>query len=436
MEKIKIMTQPAWSFLKENLSQQGPICDKIVEHFKNRDNPEIWLPKEIGAQAFQEALEAELPDLIVSATNRGMTEVENAKLIHTNLNISRSFATDPRLWSGLACTKYFDYTIDNILLASSGNHEINAKTILEHFVFNEGATREFEKNNTISRLWWMGDFFFREENKTNPFYLLDKVSQDINMYVSRCMTVKLFNNKKLLEVLIITIERIQAEHNVKINRDLISKAVAYLNRLGGTYSLDIASKEFLEEKLANYFVSILPEKTQEPQLAKPYKAVVKILSKCDAFTTWEMFCLTLSKDKSINHKTQKKAKKVIKEEMMKEKSDIIQVIKVGDKTYISLQDTLSNEGYRKKKNVFMNNIIASLNGDAKLLYNIISSIRKHTFDKNNLIQLEPHFKLIYGNDFDIKTTIDNGTKILVDAGIVVTNGDVFTNKMLRIENEE
>ena len=116
MEKVKIMTQAAWLFLRENLSKPGPMCDKIVEHFKNRDNPEIWLPKEIGVQAFQEAFDAELPLLAVSATNRGATEVENAKLLYGSLNINRSFATDPRLWAGLACTRYFNYTTDNDFL--------------------------------------------------------------------------------------------------------------------------------------------------------------------------------------------------------------------------------------------------------------------------------------------------------------------------------
>lgn len=265
MEKIKIMIQSARIYLTENLSKQGPICEKIIKHFKNRDNPEIWLSKELGVSAFQETdIEVEFPKLITSATNRGFTEVENAKLLYTHLPINTSFATDPRLWAGLACTTYFNWTIDNILLATSGDNTINARTILEHFVFKEGATRNFEKNNTVSRLWWIGEFFYRSENVDNPFYLLDKVRSDINQYTSRCMTVKLFNNRKLLEVLIESIEKIQEKYDVKITRDFMNNSVAYLNRIGGTYSLDIATKEFLVEKLTNYFVSILSTKNKTP----------------------------------------------------------------------------------------------------------------------------------------------------------------------------
>jgi hypothetical protein len=323
------------------------------------------------------------------------------------------------------------------LLASSGEHEINAKTILEHFVFADGTTREFEKNNTISRLWWIGDFFYSAENILNPFYLLDEVSQDINMYVSRCMTVKLFNNKKLLEVLILTIKKIEDNKQTKINRDLISKAVAYLNCLGGTYSLDIASKEFLEEKLTNYFMSIIPEKAPKPTLSRNFEIIVETLYKCDGFTTWNAFCQMLSKNNTINHKTQKKVKRIAKEEVEKEKSDILKTIKIDDEIYISLQDIFSDTKYKNKKNEFINTLIASLTGDAKLLYNIISSIRKQKFTKDSIEQLNPHFKLIYGNDFDMIRVIENGTKVLVDAGIISINGDMYINNVINLnENAE
>ena len=103
--KIKIMTIDAIDYVKRNITN-------LVHYYKNGEDPEIWLKKEMGTQAFVDVPDLEFPDfeLIIDNDRPASTDIVNIKQMYTNMkDLNDSFASDERLWAGLCHTVFYEY---------------------------------------------------------------------------------------------------------------------------------------------------------------------------------------------------------------------------------------------------------------------------------------------------------------------------------------
>lgn len=113
---------------------------------------------------------SELPEFVVPETGQ-FFEFENAvKLFNCYRNLSRTQATDKRIWVFLAHTQYWKYMKTRWPLPEPAGKTKAVTHILDHW-FMEGS-KAFSRHG-IASLWW-GAFITYDEERNNPFELTEE----------------------------------------------------------------------------------------------------------------------------------------------------------------------------------------------------------------------------------------------------------------------
>ena len=105
-------------------------------------------------------LQQELPDLDVAVTEKtpealAATDVGNAPFFYKALSeLTPAHATDERIWATLALDRYSGYTRQRWQLLPKTEQKAR-NWILAHWLCG-AANRSKFRDNSISRLWWMG----------------------------------------------------------------------------------------------------------------------------------------------------------------------------------------------------------------------------------------------------------------------------------------
>lgn len=238
--KLKIMTTEAISYVKKNI-------DVLTCHYENGDNPEIWLSEAIGGAAFQivDGLEFEDFSLLINEETPSASDVFNIKLLYIKLKeLNDSFATDERLWAGLAHTIFYEYMLKR------WPKQNTSKDILNHYFFNTSRPRCY-MINTLARLWWFGKKTYLE-NEENKFALLDYIGHDINGYGFTLFGSNWSNSERTLKLFFDAIFAFDEETGEKVGRALFNDVMKYANCLSGIYVLDACDDIFITEKFLNY----------------------------------------------------------------------------------------------------------------------------------------------------------------------------------------
>jgi hypothetical protein len=106
------------------------------------------------------ALEGEWPNLSVavdeeSSAALAATDVSNAPAFYNALSgLAPAHATDERIWATLALDRYSDYTKQRWQLVPKTDEKAR-NWILAHWLCGASNRSKF-RDNSISRLWWMG----------------------------------------------------------------------------------------------------------------------------------------------------------------------------------------------------------------------------------------------------------------------------------------
>nr|MCR5522731.1 hypothetical protein [Clostridia bacterium] len=221
--KLKIMTFDAIEYIKKNISE-------LTDHYKNGDNPEEWIKKATGKPAFIEVPELEFDDfdLFISESYPSSTDAMNIKLLYSKFSgLNDSFASDERLWAGLAHTVFYDY------MRKRWPKDYNCQAILNHFFFNGGRPRCY-MINSIARLWWLGKkTIFLEDD--NPNVIIDYISHDINGYAFTLFGSNWSNSERTLKQFFKAVFEFEKESQEKIGRELFNDTLKYTNCLCGIY---------------------------------------------------------------------------------------------------------------------------------------------------------------------------------------------------------
>lgn len=142
MENLKIFSGTILQRLK------SPLIDK-------QKTPEIYSSKIMSETSDFEFLNTTIfvpedtPDLLVGGNSKSRNDAENAVIVYEYLGqLSRTQASDSRLWVTLTHTKFWEYT--HARWPVSGK---NTQILDYWFESKKGGLRALRKNS-ISRLWW------------------------------------------------------------------------------------------------------------------------------------------------------------------------------------------------------------------------------------------------------------------------------------------
>lgn len=414
--KLKVMTTDAVNFCKKNINDEN-----LINHYKNGDNPEVWIAKEIGKPAFCETdFDIELPILLIDNSNPAKTEVENIKLLYAALSDLNSCVTfDERFWSGLCHTFYYDFVRKSILK----NNQFNAKTIFENFFFE--TPRSKIKNGTIPRLWVLGKTYVRKY-KTNPFeYLELMVNADWTIHTLRMHTINAFNNPLVVDAFMDCEIEVNKRHGKRFNRDMVMSLTQYTNTFFRNNELaDDSMKKVLCNKLIKKAEELLKEEEKKKENTSE-KKFIEIFQELGGYTSVENLENKISDTKFKNPQEKENISSFISVEIKNSNSKYVNKVKFNGIEYLLLNNLYLSEELKENKNKFINENFYKMSEDAQGLHRLISSLNKQTFSVENLQSLEAQYRLVKGKEFDFSKMINEGLKELLDIGILIKDNNSY-----------
>ena len=168
------------------------------------------------------------------------------------ITLNDSFASDERLWAGLAHTKFYSYMINRWKMQDAEGTKLES-SILDHFFFNHGQQRSYMVNS-LARLWWYGRKLYKADSNLLWEYL-DYISTDINGVLFTLFGSNWANNATLVSSFFETIIDYEKRKGRRLTRKEINEGMRFMQLLGGTYSLDVVEKEFIDQQLQNYYMN-------------------------------------------------------------------------------------------------------------------------------------------------------------------------------------
>lgn len=192
-------------------------------------------------QWFQESRISYVPVQLItgdSSKNEYVHDAENSRLIYESLiSLTPAQATDPRIWTYLTHTIYYDYMRKRWL-----NKEDIAPGTLQRFFAT--TNRELIRNG-IARLWWYGYLTYDKERE-NPFELTEFLLSNQNI-AQGLLERTIGNNKEWLKNILSCLLKYKDDYPEIIKTSNIKELNKYINYFGGVSILDLLTKEEAEQ---------------------------------------------------------------------------------------------------------------------------------------------------------------------------------------------
>lgn len=156
-------------------------------------------------------------------------------------NLTKEEANDENLWATINIEHFAEYTTDRWNINST------SPTNIEKRVFKKGKL--LYNRNSLARLWWITQLTVDEilEDKFQYTKLILSRSQ----FEQSIMESSLAKNNKILKNLLRAIVKIEKIIDGEITSDEIIKIISSLNRIGGTYVLDIMDDKYFIDHIVD-----------------------------------------------------------------------------------------------------------------------------------------------------------------------------------------
>ncbi|MGH1647788.1 DUF6339 family protein [Enterococcus gilvus] len=244
MEKLRIIRGDDLSVLKNGIETYRTA-------FLDSDN--LQLIELFGKDPFVDSkFSVEKFSLDMSAKAPFDTEFVNVKTTYEKLKfLTRSQASDERLWAGLCLTEFWNYTKYRWKVDENNS----ADNILSHFFFNYSRKRSLTRN-AMARLWWIGCLTYNKDN-ANPYELTELVCRNAN-FILDSLERNTSNNPAVVQSFLKGVLRAEKE-GYELTKKSFSKLAVYMNLLGGTYLLDAVPSMIIEEKIYDYAMKVVQQ---------------------------------------------------------------------------------------------------------------------------------------------------------------------------------
>ena len=439
--KIKIMTNDALKYVKENIAN-------LYSFYTIDSDPEVWIKEKIGKKAFIEVsdLDFEDVDLLLDELHPSSTDIANIKIINRVFgNINESFATDERLWAGLAHTLFYKYMIKRWPAIGSNNY----KDVLNHYFYTTQKPRCY-MINTLAKMWWIGHkTCFNIDDK---YKILDFIGHDLNGYLFTLFGSNWSNSEKSLKLFFDAVFKYEEETGNKVGRGLFNDAMQYANSICGLYIIDACDDYFFLEKVLNYLYIRYDEIQKEQEYNKLNNVKLTGINKLDLVI------------KAINkiggHGTTAKILKAYEELNEKELSSAIKNYVIdsleqncpdspsfrGKKIFykISLDGSniwkVSNEylvvSNYQNRNELVGKQINNLDDNVKIIFNIISSLKGNDrFNVGILLNYKQQVVNMFPEIENYEKLVKSAIKELSRKGLIeLQENDIFKKTYLKLKN--
>lgn len=173
---------------------------------------------------------------------RSSEEVEHGEIVFNSLSgVKPYLARDERLWVYLTHASLLDYVRSRWPIPA--DDEAAKKHIRSHF-FAKSA-RQIERDNAVSRLWWIAYLCSRSHSlplkkALNIFTLRADVRAAIIERPTTAQSLRIF------DAILMNLEKSYNHERVWFERDVFRAAMKELNRLGGVKLIEALPKHELE----------------------------------------------------------------------------------------------------------------------------------------------------------------------------------------------
>lgn len=186
-------------------------------------------------------------------------EKENIKIIYDTLKqLTPVQASQEKLWVAMYNTYYrehlFDYIDQNI------NHKNFDTKLKSSIIFTSSQSRSLIVQN-IARMWWLGYYLYDEENKKNPYSLLDFYtdSTDIIGRSTIFFSSNFVNNINLRLGIVEGIKELVECKIIKQEREYYKEITKYFNLIGGVRILDFMTREEVKLETIDFILEYKSE---------------------------------------------------------------------------------------------------------------------------------------------------------------------------------
>ena len=422
--KLKIMTLDAVAYVKANITD-------LAKYYQPDWSPEIWLTSKLGKPAFVEVTElGDFDDfeLLINDHNPSDTDVYNIKLFYKKLiDINDSFASDERLWAGLAHTVFYQYMMER------WPNKNTPEAILNHFFFNMSAPRCYMVN-TLARLWWYGKKTYMPERE-NPFEILDFMAKDINGFGFTLFGSNWSNSERTLNVFFDAVFDYERISENKVKRALFNDTIQYMNALCGIYTIDACDADFVKGKVLNYLQVRNGEILAEDKYNKLNNVKKTGIEKLDniiaALNSIGGHGSTSSIIKAYEEITQQKMSMATRNYITKSLSDYAPSgdSSKGNPIFHKTSTSFFSNGWRLSNNYlikdnlvtridFVRKQIEELDSTDKMAYNLVSAMRNEKFTLEDILVFVPQLAQMHPEMQEPKKVIKASIVNLKQKGII------------------
>lgn len=178
-------------------------------------------------------------------------EAKNCVLLYESLNgLSLYNARDERLWVYLLHTKMLEYARKRWPMPDDNENAV--KHIMTHY-FIKGS-RGFERDNAISRLWWMASVCSR----VTEFPLEDVLTYFLEQYDVRANIIERPTTSQNINVFSVIISKLETSYKTDkklFNREFFREFMKELNLAGGTKLLASLEINTIEQIVNDCIIS-------------------------------------------------------------------------------------------------------------------------------------------------------------------------------------
>ena len=385
---VKIMTREALEHVKLNINT-------YMEHYINKDDPEEWIPRELGSDAFVD-IDADIGINLVKLD--GAKEIDNIKILYTNMKrLNDSFAGDERLWAGLTHTYYYDYILERW-------PEMEPDRILERFFFNSDKQRAY-LNNGIARLWWYGRMLYDEDDLERPFRMLDYAGSDLMGVAFRIFTNNWANSERSRKLFFQGLYRFTEKSRKRANRDIVSAAVMEMNGLWGSYIVDLCDDEFVIDTIYQAANRTYVESCNKPiemrvkdnELTDSESAVIEFLREHHGLCSTEKFKEFLLNDLKMPRDSVDSLLSSMTDKNRRQAMDFHPAMYRGE-PHVVISDRYINKSCLETLQTFFGEQIDVVTAQAKKVFGLVCSLQSFEYSLTDLIELASEKITILWND--------------------------------------
>ena len=226
--------------------------DKYILLYKNKDKE--GLDRLFGTSNVKEGNLNFKYTPLKTSKNSENPEKYNIKIVYESLKeLTPVQAVQEKLWVAMYNTYYQDHLFDYIDTIKEGkNFE---KRLKGSIVYTWGANRSKIVQN-VARMWWLGYYLYDEENKKDPYELLNFYTDTMDIVGKSTVffSSNLTNNKNLTLGILEGLRELVDHGTIDNKREYYNQINKYFNLIGGVKLLDFMSRSEAKDETIRYLL--------------------------------------------------------------------------------------------------------------------------------------------------------------------------------------